>query len=348
VRYWGIDIAMEGADHPGMMVLRRGIAVILALSLLSSCATMLHPERKGNASGVDAAPLVLDILLLAAGVVPGVVAIAVDFRTGAIYTREYQRERERKRSGRLDATKAAQAEFLNEAFDDLPYTLTDSSRMRLLHLTMAYRQHRKKHGDNEDVHESLRRLENGLFFWDMDKGFPVGDSGSYEYVGGRGEPMVAVQGYGLDPGTRYRYRRAATTSIMPFSSITTIKEGLGGLAIPSMTGFKLTRRAPDDLHMEPRAAIAGATERLARGHQPSSTADAILECGIELLGAAACQELLSDVTSDGGAALSCSAAQQMLQDGRIDAAKIASDVILDRAGSLGQGILFLLCVADRS
>lgn len=70
-----------------MKVLRRSIAAILSLSLLSSCATILYPERKGNAGGsIDVGPLILDILWFIPGLVPGIIAIAVDFSTGAIYT----------------------------------------------------------------------------------------------------------------------------------------------------------------------------------------------------------------------------------------------------------------------
>lgn len=70
-----------------MTVLRRSIAAILSLSLLSSCATILYPERKGNAGGtIDVGPLILDILWFIPGLIPGIIAIAVDFSTGAIYT----------------------------------------------------------------------------------------------------------------------------------------------------------------------------------------------------------------------------------------------------------------------
>ena len=337
-----------------MFALPRCIAVVLSLCMSSGCATLLHPERKGNASRVDVGPLVFDILWLAAGILPGVLALTVDFRNGAIYQSETRRtpKRKRDRSSRFDATRLAQAEFLNDAFDDLPNELTDESRMRLLYIAAAYRQHRKKYGDHEDVDESLRRLENGLYFWNMNSGYPIGYDGSYEHIGGKGEPVVVVEGYAQDPDVRYRYRKQGTTSVMLFSSITTIEEGLGGLTIPQMTGAPLTRRIPTELHMEPRAAILAAMDEYGMREQPSSSngsiAGAMLECGIEMLGAEACQDMLADVTTNAGASLTCSAAQQLLRDGEIDAAQIASEVVLEKAGSLGQGILFLLCVADRS
>ena len=64
----------------------RLIAAATALTTLGSCATILYPERKGNVGGqIDVGPLILDCLWLIPGLIPGVVALAVDFVTGAIY-----------------------------------------------------------------------------------------------------------------------------------------------------------------------------------------------------------------------------------------------------------------------
>ncbi len=61
-------------------------AAIVALAFGTSCAVILHPERKGNNSApVDTVPLVVDILLFLPGLIPGVVALVLDFGTGAIY-----------------------------------------------------------------------------------------------------------------------------------------------------------------------------------------------------------------------------------------------------------------------
>jgi hypothetical protein len=55
-------------------------------STLTGCATLIHPERQGNGPGrIDVAPLLLDILWFIPGLVPGIIALAVDFGTGAIY-----------------------------------------------------------------------------------------------------------------------------------------------------------------------------------------------------------------------------------------------------------------------
>lgn len=51
-----------------------------------SCGTLLHPERMGMRSGrLDPAIVVLDAVGLLFFFVPGVIAFAVDFGTGAIY-----------------------------------------------------------------------------------------------------------------------------------------------------------------------------------------------------------------------------------------------------------------------
>ena len=54
----------------------------------TGCAYVLHPERRGSAGGtIDGGDLVMDLLWLIPGVVPGVVFLIVDFSSGAIYVR---------------------------------------------------------------------------------------------------------------------------------------------------------------------------------------------------------------------------------------------------------------------
>jgi hypothetical protein len=58
-----------------------GLAVHLA-----ACGTILHPERRGQPAGrLDWGVVVLDAVGLLLFFVPGVIAFAVDFTTGAIY-----------------------------------------------------------------------------------------------------------------------------------------------------------------------------------------------------------------------------------------------------------------------
>jgi hypothetical protein len=71
------------------MFIRKTTAALLVLSLVSqlgACGTLLYPERKGQVSGrLDIAVIALDAIGLLFYFVPGVVAFAVDFVTGAIY-----------------------------------------------------------------------------------------------------------------------------------------------------------------------------------------------------------------------------------------------------------------------
>src|SRR5205823_4722159 len=61
---------------------------LLAVTATSSggCGYFLHPERRGQQSGsIDGATMVMDLLWVLVFVVPGVVALIVDFSSGAIY-----------------------------------------------------------------------------------------------------------------------------------------------------------------------------------------------------------------------------------------------------------------------
>jgi hypothetical protein len=61
-------------------------AAPLALLSLASCGTVLHPERRGQPAGrLDWGVVLLDGLGLIFFFIPGVIAFAVDFSTGAIY-----------------------------------------------------------------------------------------------------------------------------------------------------------------------------------------------------------------------------------------------------------------------
>ena len=67
---------------------RRCLRALVGLggAALTGCAAILHPERQGNPPGpVAVGPLILDILWFIPGLVPGIIAIAVDFGSGAIY-----------------------------------------------------------------------------------------------------------------------------------------------------------------------------------------------------------------------------------------------------------------------
>jgi len=65
----------------------RAIALTTALTLAStSCGYILYPERRGQSGGaIDGGTLVMDLLWLLPGIVPGVVFLIVDFTTGCMY-----------------------------------------------------------------------------------------------------------------------------------------------------------------------------------------------------------------------------------------------------------------------
>ncbi len=51
-----------------------------------NCGYILYPERRGNPPGViDTGTLIMDIFWLIPGLIPGAIALAVDFSTGSIY-----------------------------------------------------------------------------------------------------------------------------------------------------------------------------------------------------------------------------------------------------------------------
>ncbi|MFB3886842.1 MAG: polyribonucleotide nucleotidyltransferase [Thermodesulfobacteriota bacterium] len=59
---------------------------VLMIVQLYGCGTLIYPERRGQTTGtVDVGIALLDALWLIVFIIPGVVAFAVDFTTGAIY-----------------------------------------------------------------------------------------------------------------------------------------------------------------------------------------------------------------------------------------------------------------------
>ena len=62
------------------------IMIMAILFLTSSCGTILYPERRGQVSGrIDVGVAVLDGIGVLIFIIPGLIAFAVDFTTGAIY-----------------------------------------------------------------------------------------------------------------------------------------------------------------------------------------------------------------------------------------------------------------------
>lgn len=71
--------------------MNRAIATTTMLTMAASplgCGYLLYPERRGTQSGtIDSGTMVMDLLWLLPGIIPGVVALIVDFSSGAIYVR---------------------------------------------------------------------------------------------------------------------------------------------------------------------------------------------------------------------------------------------------------------------
>jgi len=62
-----------------------GLIFFLTLSL-AGCGTLIYPERRGQTGGrIDPAIAILDGVGLLVFLIPGMIAFAVDFTTGAIY-----------------------------------------------------------------------------------------------------------------------------------------------------------------------------------------------------------------------------------------------------------------------
>jgi hypothetical protein len=61
-------------------------AASAGVATVTGCGTVLHPERRGQPPGrLDWGIVVLDALGLVFFLIPGIIAFAVDFSTGAIY-----------------------------------------------------------------------------------------------------------------------------------------------------------------------------------------------------------------------------------------------------------------------
>ena len=67
----------------------RGICAVLAITLLSqlaACGTLFYPDRRGQIEGkIDPAIAIANAVGLLFYIVPGLIAFAIDFTTGAIY-----------------------------------------------------------------------------------------------------------------------------------------------------------------------------------------------------------------------------------------------------------------------
>jgi hypothetical protein len=85
--------------------LRVFVCAVFTMQLMG-CGTLMYPERRGQRGDrVDAGIVVLDALGLLFGIIPGVIAFAVDFGNGTIYLPE------RTRVGFLDFKNIKEVKF---------------------------------------------------------------------------------------------------------------------------------------------------------------------------------------------------------------------------------------------
>lgn len=93
------------------------VSVACAVAVSSGCGYFLHPERVGQTEGrIDPAIVALDAASLLFGIIPGVIAFAVDLSTGAIYLppgEENVLEKHQKRSSLNLLTQPIDAKHVN-------------------------------------------------------------------------------------------------------------------------------------------------------------------------------------------------------------------------------------------
>jgi hypothetical protein len=66
-------------------MLRVFVCAVFTMQLMG-CGTLMYPERRGQRGGsIDAGVAILDGIGLLFGIIPGVIAFAVDFSNGTIY-----------------------------------------------------------------------------------------------------------------------------------------------------------------------------------------------------------------------------------------------------------------------
>jgi hypothetical protein len=81
-------LASQTMNRPAITNFGRRRLLIGGAAMLgaSGCGWILYPERRGRKSGrVDVPILIIDLLWLLPGVIPGVICLVVDFTTGCIY-----------------------------------------------------------------------------------------------------------------------------------------------------------------------------------------------------------------------------------------------------------------------
>jgi len=97
---------MEGIMNKTLVNALRLFVCVIFTAQLMGCGTLMYPERRGQRGGsIDAGVAILDGIGLLFGIIPGVIAFAVDFSNGTIYLPE------RTRVGLLDLKNIKEVKF---------------------------------------------------------------------------------------------------------------------------------------------------------------------------------------------------------------------------------------------
>jgi hypothetical protein len=103
--------------------LRIFVCVIFTMQLMG-CGTLMYPERRGQrGTSIDAGVAVLDGIGFLFGIIPGVIAFAVDFSNGTIYLPE------RTKIGSLDLKNIKEVKFdpKHTSLASIEKTITDET-----------------------------------------------------------------------------------------------------------------------------------------------------------------------------------------------------------------------------
>ncbi len=75
--------------NKGVIKVLSVIVLVVLITQIAGCGTIMYPERRGQAvhGDVDTRVAVLDAVGLLFFIIPGLIAFGVDFYTGAIYLR---------------------------------------------------------------------------------------------------------------------------------------------------------------------------------------------------------------------------------------------------------------------
>ncbi|WP_313740554.1 polyribonucleotide nucleotidyltransferase [Pseudomonas sp.] len=66
-----------------------GVVIATLLTQLTACGTLFYPDRRGQIDGkIDPGIVALDAVGLLFYVIPGLIALGVDFATGAVYYKD--------------------------------------------------------------------------------------------------------------------------------------------------------------------------------------------------------------------------------------------------------------------